>query len=91
MKCVVLEQNSTAYQLMTDGRTVWVNDSFALCIGRLSPIGMDVHAKSEQQRKGEHCLDCRSVRGLSAQDRWKAFVESMRVHHNVVLPEDFFP
>jgi hypothetical protein len=70
--------------------TVWVNDDSGCCIGRFSPVGVDVHKTgAEQEAGGEQCLDC--ITGLPPQASWDRFVGSMLKHHDVVIPAEAKP
>jgi hypothetical protein len=77
------------YELLTDGRTVWVNGDDGVCWGRFSRFGIDVHHNAEGQRAGKACLEC--VPGEMGRQHWDQFVVSMRKHHNVVVPEKYMP
>lgn len=71
-------------EIMTDGRTVWVNGPQGGLIGRFSSFGIDVHSAGTDM----HCHDCRA---LPTKGAWRVFVESMAVHHALVVPESFKP
>ncbi len=76
-------------QQSTDGRTLWVNGNDGMCIGRLSPQGIDVHASARAQEAGEHCLYCEP--GLEPFAKavtfpmYVRFVEKMKEHHKVEI------
>lgn len=87
----ILKQNGDKYQLMTDGNTVWVNDSSGCCIGRLTRFGIDVHTTAAEQRRGERqCLDCRTVSGQITDEVWQEFRVSMKKHHSLEIPRGFW-
>jgi hypothetical protein len=70
-----------------DGKKIWINDKSGACIGRLSPMGIDVHAGMEGQLAGTHCLFCAhaedpSKRTVDFAD-YVLFVEKMKEHHGV--------
>lgn len=68
-------------EIVSDGRTVWVNDATGSCVGRFGPMGVDVHnAVAEQSVKGQ-CHYCTHERPTGAE--WDRFVDLMRVRHNV--------
>lgn len=73
-------------QIHTDGRTVWVNGPNGL-LGRLGPVGIDVHADTGPSLSGLHCLDC----GPLPEKPWEAFVVSMKEHHGVVVGDEWQP
>lgn len=69
-------------QILSDGRTCWVNAPTGECIGRWSPVGVDVHRQLRDQLDGQgQCLDC--VDGGS----WRYFLDSMERHYGVEIPE----
>lgn len=71
-------------QLLTDGRTCWVNTENGECIGRWGRLGIDVHHTVEQQRiHGKQCLEC--VQGGS----WERFCDAMHGHYGVNIPSDW--
>ena len=76
--------NEPLYEITTDGRTVWVNSS--VCLGRFSPLGVDVHQDAEgQMAGGSQCLDC------CQEPDWPRFVASMWEHHGVQVTDEYKP
>jgi hypothetical protein len=59
----VRESNSGNHQVLSDGRTVWVNEGAGGAVARLSSFGsvamVDVHRPLAQQCTDGECLDCR--------------------------------
>jgi len=72
---------------VTDGTTIWINSSDGMCIGRLSPRGIDVHASAERQLEGEHCLHCETAAKPCAKEiafaMYVQFCAKMKEHHGV--------
>lgn len=74
------------HQILTDGRTVWVNGPDASNLGRFGPGGVDVHRTFEEQLEtGEQCLFCKE--GPTEERDWKPFVDAMREFHGVEVPD----
>lgn len=72
-------------EILWNGSTVWVNDTFGCCIGRFSALGVDVHRSGEEQMvSGQQCLDC--VHDLDPREAWSRFLQSMEIHHGVRIP-----
>ena len=47
------------HEIISDGKTVWVNGADGMCLGRFSDAGVDVHRTSAEQAAGLlQCLDC---------------------------------
>ncbi len=76
-------------QQETDGKTFWVNGPDGMCIGRLSPAGIDIHGNARAQAAGAHCCYCEP--GLNPFEKsvtfpmYVRFVEKMKEHHNVEI------
>ena len=88
-----------AVELLWDGRTLWVNETAGGSIARFGPAGIDIHRSTLEQVKGGHqCLHCvpatmeevadRKARG-SNHRLWGEFVEALKRHHGVEIPEGF--
>jgi len=81
---------SSLAEIISDGRTVWVNEASGMCIGRFSARGVDVHRSGDCQLRGESsCLDC--VHDLPFDESWDRFVESMLKHHGVSVSASLKP
>ena len=79
-----LELAAMPPEIITDGRTVWVNSS--VCLGRFSPMGVDVHGSAEEQiKEGKACLDCVVI------PDWRRFVSSMKKCHNIDISDQYKP
>jgi hypothetical protein len=74
-------------QQVTDGTTLWINDSSGMCIGRLSPQGIDIHATFDKQMQGEHCLLCEPAGSapLVTFAAYVKFCENMERIHGVTV------
>jgi hypothetical protein len=85
------------YQVMSDGRTVWVNGPDGASVARLSAFGpnseivsIDVHRpRSEQCATGNECLDCR--KDLVGARAWFYFTESLRRNFGVRVDKKHRP
>lgn len=74
------------HEIISDGKTVWVNDSSGCCIGRFSRNGIDVHHTGKvQMDTGYECIDCKP--GRTTIEDWKAFQKGMKEHHGVTVPD----
>ena len=72
-------------EILWNGSTVWVNDTFGCCIGRFSALGVDVHRSGEEQMvSGQQCLDC--INDLEPVEAWMRFLTSMKRFHGVIVP-----
>lgn len=81
------ETETKNYQILSDGRTVWINWKDGMCIGRFSPVGVDIHLDAKGQRKsGRECLDC-FPRTANLDTDWRKFTEGMQFHYKVLVPE----
>jgi hypothetical protein len=78
------------FDISTNGKTVWVNSSQGMCVGRFSSKGIDVHRDYNAQMRGEsQCLDCRH--DLAPDEAWSYFRASMKEHYGVEIPESYRP
>lgn len=86
---VTWETEWSGVQQMTDGRTIWVNAPDGMCIGRLAPAGIDVHAKLQaQQESGQQCLYCETGNAFAPEVTFAQYVRfctEMRSHHEVEI------
>lgn len=90
----MIEDYTNGHQILSDGRTIWVNGPDRASVARLSNFHgvamVDVHnPPSVQRRTGTECLDCRKdLRGAEA---WDYFTNSVRMHFNVVIARKHKP
>ena len=88
------ETASNGCQILSDGRTVWVNGLSGESLARLSSFrGMaiiDIHNKLDAQRQtGSECLDCRhDLKGANA---YEYFVLSLKRNFGVEVAEEHRP
>ena len=81
---------TTSHEVMSDGRTVWVNAADGCCVGRFSKQGIDVHYGAEQQMLiGRQCLQCK--KGPCDAEDWLEFRAAMRLHFNINVAEAHAP
>lgn len=72
------------HEIISDGRTVWVNDHTGFCTGRFSKFGIDVHKSLAAQIEGQsQCLACTHTRPTMAD--WVRFQKLMREHYGIVV------
>lgn len=88
------ESASNGNQILSDGKTVWVNGLRGECVARLSGFedmaSIDIHQPLEVQREtGKECLDCRS--DLRGADAWHYFVLSLQRHFGITIHEKHRP
>lgn len=79
-----------AFELQTDGRTVWVNGANGHCLGRFGPNGVDVHTTAKQQLEtGIACAEC--THEPPTHQEWVRFVRAMNEHHAIQVPDHMRP
>lgn len=77
------------YEVMTDGRTVWVN-SPGICVGRFTVAHMDIHQDLQKQLEtAKSCDDCRE--GPFTEKDWQYFRDRMREMFGVNVPDNYAP
>ena len=87
---LVIEENAVDHEIISDGKTVWINDATGCCIGRLSRFGIDIHKTGEEQMlTGTQCLDC--AHDVPKDEMWCYFTASMLRNHGVLVPENHRP
>lgn len=81
------------FQVLTDGRSVWVNAYDGSAVGRFGPGGVDVHRPVAEQRTKGQCLDCVPAKGFGppARELWERFQRRMREFYGLELDDDWFP
>jgi len=87
---VLVGYGGRIFEVMGNGRAVWINADDGGSVGRFSAFGVDVHADATAQiETGQHCLACSS--SLSPQAGWALFRSSLRDHYGISVPEDLCP
>lgn len=83
--------STPSYEIMSDGKTVWVNHQRGQLIGRFSRTGIDIHRdfSDHKRRYGEHCLDCKP--GPTNHEDWNRFKNGMKQFHEIVIPDKHMP
>jgi hypothetical protein len=76
-----------AYDITTDGRTVWVNA--ASCLGRFGLQGIDIHRPAAEQPDLGECLYC--THGPTTRADWDVFVAKMLEHHAIKVLAKYMP
>lgn len=78
------------FEIISDGRTMWVNASDGCNIGRFSRRSMEIHRNFKDQiETGEECLNC--THGLSDLNTWKNFKLGMLKHYGLKIAEKHKP
>lgn len=78
------------FELLSDGRTVWINADDGMSVGRFFRVGVDVHRDAAgQMETGEQCLAC--VHDLPPAEAWDVFVAAIEEHYGVRVPEAYRP
>ena len=77
-------------EILSDGRSVWVNGPKGECLARFGRYGIDVHNSLDAQLEGEgECLQCSHEPTTRAD--WDAFVKAVATHHGVTISEEHTP
>lgn len=77
-------------EIITDGRTVWVNASDGSCIARFGLMGIDIHTSVPAQMSGaSQCLAC--THGQTSLKDWRAFQLGMRQHYEIDVADAWMP
>lgn len=83
------EEVVSGYQVLSDGRTCWVNAPTGESVARFSVNGIDIHRLASQQRTLGACLDCKP--GPLGEDGWLLFKLSMRQHYSLEVHDRHKP
>lgn len=74
------------HQIVSDGRTVWVNGPDGGMVGRFGLAGIDIHRSlADQMEKGE-CLFCTHT--MTTADDWQLFIDKIRELFNVEIDDE---
>lgn len=77
-------------EIVSDGKTVWINSEAGCCLGRFSKNGIDIHKDVEQQMTdGQQCLDCKP--GPVNLFDWRRFQSGMLRFYGVVVTDRHIP
>jgi hypothetical protein len=76
-------------EILTDGRTVWVNGLDGACLGRFSKNGYEIMNAGTPPPKSSHYLLAEA--GPTDLDDWEVFCVCMMGHHNIDVPFDYAP
>lgn len=78
------EQIVGDFQIVSDGRTVWVNADTGECVARFSHFGIDIHRRVNEQIAGKpECLLCTHERPGTAE--WITFTEFVETTYKVKI------
>ncbi len=83
------DEGDAVAEVVSDGRTVWINSAEGCCLGRFSRFGIDVHKDAVGQVEGDPCLDC--APGLPDASGWERFRRGMLEHHGVAVEDRHRP
>lgn len=77
-------------EIISDGRTVWVNGENGMCLARFNQFGIDVHTDFDGQIKtGISCLACTHEKpGLT---EWRSFQVLTRRFHGISIEDEHMP
>lgn len=78
------------FEVVSDGRTVWVNAETGECLGRFGPYGVDIHRTvKDQVAGGSQCLDCTHT--YPSLSEWEHFVATMKSVYGVTIGPEHLP
>lgn len=80
--------NSTV-EILSNGKTVWVNGADGCCLAQFSRFGIDVHKDAVGQQSGSQCLDCKH--GVPAESDWQRFRSAVLFHYGITVKEKHKP
>lgn len=73
-----------AFDIRSDGITVWVDNSRGFTIARFGTLGIDIH-----NADATGCLHC--THGHTTDEDWDIFKDKMLKHYNVVIGDEYKP
>jgi hypothetical protein len=77
-------------QVISDGRTVWVNAPTGECLARFGRFGIDIHRPvAEQEAGAPQCLFC--THSHVTRKDWDAFRAATLEHHGVHVANSHQP
>lgn len=77
-------------ELLSDGRTVWINAADGSNIARFGRMGIDVHTSITDQMKGaSQCLAC--THGMTDFADWRRFQALVQEHYGIMVGDDHMP
>lgn len=86
----MIDTQNTDTEILSDGKTVWINASDGSCIGRFSRFGIDLHRSATDQMSGHpECLDCSHERPRL--EEWRRFQAGAATHYGVIVPDSDCP
>jgi hypothetical protein len=85
-----ITEEMSGFEIMSDGKVVWVHSARGSCVGRFSRRGIDVHHETAFQiTTGQQCLDCRA--GPCGEADWEYFRIGMRMHYGLDISDLHMP
>ncbi len=86
----MMYDETAQFQILSDGKVVWVNAADGCCVGRFAKSGIDIHHTGEVQVSlGEQCLDCRT--GPCGADDWIYFQNGMMKAYGLAIGDEHRP
>ncbi len=80
----------SATEILSDGRTVWVNGQDGCCLARFSYMGIDIHKDARgQMEEDKQCLDCKH--GPTTLEDWECFKKALWQYYQVRVCDDHRP
>jgi hypothetical protein len=77
-------------QVISDGRTVWVNAPTGECLARFGRYGVDIHRTVTDQLEGmPECLTC--THALTTAKDWLLFQSETLRHHGIKIDDTHKP
>lgn len=78
------------FEVTSDGRTVWVNNSEGTNVARFGTLGVDIHhTLAKQSELGVQCLYCTHAR--PSPEDWQTFRAKLMELHGVHMPDFYRP
>lgn len=83
------------YEIVSDDRIVWINDSNGHCIARFGMFGVDIHKALTPVNNGpasdddKHCLFC-SFKRTGVKD-WEIFKSKVREFFDLTVSDVYRP
>ena len=84
-----IETNPQDYEVVGDGKTVWVNGATGECIARFGQLGIDIHRPIDEQKEKGQCLFC--THDQTTNEDWDLFVEKVHEYFGIAVSVDLKP
>lgn len=78
------------FEVIGDGKTVWVNAGDGSCVARFSRFGIDIHNSAVEQMAGaSQCLLCTHTKPTLPE--WAHFQMKVGYFYGIVVVDDLMP